>query len=90
MKTLTSVEAQTHLGQLLDTVQRQPVTITRHGRVAACVISPQDMGELNNARGRRTKAVADFEALFAKSDSRLSPEAKALADEDVVSLVHES
>ena len=27
-----SVEAQNRFGQLLDTVQREPVTITRHGR----------------------------------------------------------
>ena len=90
MKTLTSVEAQSHFGQLLDTVQREPVTITRHGRVAAYVMSPQDMEELNSARSRRTKAVAEFEALFASSDARLSPEAQALTDEDVVSLVHQS
>ena len=31
MITITSVEAQNSFGQLLDTVQREPVTITRHG-----------------------------------------------------------
>jgi antitoxin (DNA-binding transcriptional repressor) of toxin-antitoxin stability system len=34
MITVTSVEAQNRFGQLLDTVQREPVTITRHGRTA--------------------------------------------------------
>ncbi|MBP9059808.1 MAG: type II toxin-antitoxin system Phd/YefM family antitoxin [Rhodoferax sp.] len=39
------VEAQNRFGQLLDTVQREPVTITRHGRTAAFMVSPQDMQE---------------------------------------------
>lgn len=45
MITVTSVEAQNRFGQLLDTVQREPVTITRHGRTAAFMVSPQDMQE---------------------------------------------
>lgn len=36
MITVTSVEAQNRFGQLLDTVQREPVVITRHGRMAFC------------------------------------------------------
>lgn len=50
MVILTSDEAQSHFGQWLDTVQREPVTITRHGRVAAFMVSLQDMQELQTAR----------------------------------------
>ncbi|MFZ2628566.1 MAG: type II toxin-antitoxin system Phd/YefM family antitoxin [Rugosibacter sp.] len=39
MITVTSVEAQNRFGQLLDTVQREPVVITRHGRTAAFIVS---------------------------------------------------
>ena len=39
MITVTSVEAQNRFGQLLDTVQREPVTMTRHGRTAAFIVS---------------------------------------------------
>lgn len=42
MITITSVEAQNSFGQLLDTVQREPVTITRHGRVVALMVRPED------------------------------------------------
>jgi len=42
MITVTSVEAQNRFGQLLDTVQREPVTITRHGRTVALLMTPQD------------------------------------------------
>ena len=90
MITVTSVEAQNRFGQLLDTVQREPVTITRHGRTAAFMVSPQDMQELQQARSQRTSAAEMFESFFAKSDSTLSPEAKNLSDADVVKLVRES
>jgi prevent-host-death family protein len=39
---MTSVEAQNHFGELLDTAQREPVTITRRGRPVAYVLSQQE------------------------------------------------
>lgn len=90
MITVTSVEAQNRFGQLLDTVQREPVTITRHGRTAAFMVSPQDMQDLQDARRKRGTAVEVFEAYFAKADAALTPAARELTDEDVVRLVKES
>ena len=90
MITITSVEAQHRFGQLLDTVQREPVTITRHGRPAAFIISPQDMKDLQDARRQRSTAAEVFEAFFAKTDDKLTPAARKLMDEDVVSMVLES
>jgi prevent-host-death family protein len=52
MMIVTSVEAQSRFGQLLDNAQREPIIITRHGRPAACMISPQDMEALQKARAR--------------------------------------
>ena len=89
MITVTSVEAQNRFGQLLDTVQREPVTITRHGRTAAFMVSPQDMQDLQDARRKRVTAVDAFEAYFAKADAALTPAARNLTDEDVVRLVKE-
>ena len=85
---ITSMEAQNRFGQLLDTVQREPVTITRHGRVAAFMVSPQDMDELNNARSRRGKAVAELETWSRRASKSALPAAAALSDEEVVRLVH--
>jgi prevent-host-death family protein len=51
------MDAQNRFGQLLDTVQREPVTITPHGRTAAFIISPRDMQDLQNARRKRSAAV---------------------------------
>lgn len=90
MITVTSVEAQNRFGQLLDTAQREPVTITRHGRTAAFIVSPQDMAELINARSKRSKAVAEFEAWSQRAKSSALPAAAELTDEEVVRLVHES
>ena len=90
MITVTSVEAQNRFGQLLDTVQREPVTITRHGRTAAFIVSPQDMQDLQDARRKRSTAVEAFEAYFAKADATLKPAARELTDEDVVRMVKAS
>jgi antitoxin Phd len=94
MKTMTSVEAQNRFGHLLDTAQREPVAITRHGRPAAFIVSAQEMEELLNARRKRSRAVAELEEWSAQAQGSLSPAqaeaAAALTDEDVVRLVHES
>ena len=90
MITVTSVEAQNRSGQLLDTVQREPVNITRDGRTAAFMVSPQDMMELQQLRGKRSSAVEAFEAFFAKTDTTLSPAAGELTDADSAQLVKSS
>jgi len=89
MITKTSAEAQNQFGQLLDTVQREPVAITRHGRMAAILVSPQVMDELSSARARRSKALADLEAWRKKAKKSMTPAAAELTDEEVNRLVHE-
>lgn len=89
MITKTSAEAQNQFGQLLDTVQREPVAITRHGRPAAFIVSPRDMEELMSVRGRRSRAVKDLEAWREKARQSMTPAAAALTDEDVNRMVHE-
>ena len=41
-KIMPAAEAKTHFGALLDTVQREPVTISRNGRPVAVVLSAED------------------------------------------------
>ena len=48
MKSITASDARRRFGRLLETVQREPVTITKNGRVAAVVISASD-NELTSA-----------------------------------------
>ncbi len=94
MVTMTSVEAQNSFGKLLDTVQREAVAITRHGRPTAFVVSPQDMEELLDSRRKRSSAVADLEAWRAEAAKRTTAAqtaaVAALTDEDVTRMVHEA
>lgn len=95
MITMTSMQAQNRFGQLLDTVQREPVTITRHGRTAALMVSVQDMQafwawKASQAQSKPTAARAAFDAFFEKSDTMLAPAATNLTDEDVIRMVKES
>ncbi|ROZ76149.1 type II toxin-antitoxin system Phd/YefM family antitoxin [Ramlibacter sp. WS9] len=90
MITVTSVEAQNKFGQLLDKAQREPVTITRHGRPAAFIVSPQDMDELLDARRKRSKTVTEFEAWSRRAAEAASPDAAKLTEQDIVRLVKES
>ena len=87
MITVSSMEAQNRFGQLLDTVQREPVTITRHGRTAAFIISPRDMQDLQDARRKRTAAVDAFEAWSQKAAASALPGAAHLSDDDVLNMV---
>lgn len=94
MISITSAEAQNSFGKLLDTVQRETVTITRHGRPTAFVVSPQDMEELLDSRRKRSRAVADLEAWRARTAKRTSAKqsaaAAALNDQDVNRLIHKA
>ena len=90
MISVTSVQAQNSFGKLLDSVQREPVVVTRHGRPTAFLVSPQDMGELVAVRRKRGAALADLEAFFTESDKHLKPAAKRLTGADIARLVRES
>ena len=93
MLKMTSVEAQNGFGRLLDTAQREPVAITRHGRPAAFLVSPREMEELLDARRKRSQAVAELEAWRKRAARRTTPAqrraASLLTDGDVLRLVHE-
>ena len=91
MITKTSAEAQNQFGQLLDTVQREPVVITRHGRPAAYVVSPRDAEPVLRDRERRSKAVEQFKALSKKVQQYQAkfPDLPDLTDEEINRIVHE-
>ena len=49
MQILTASNAKQQFGALLDTVQRQPVTIKRQNREVAVMLSPEDYHRLRGA-----------------------------------------
>lgn len=87
MITVTSVEAQSRFGELIDRSQREPVEVTRRGRTVAYVISGHDMAELADVHKRREEA-ARWYAQY-RQRLALEPAAAALTDDDVNRLVHE-
>ncbi|MDR0776710.1 MAG: type II toxin-antitoxin system Phd/YefM family antitoxin [Azonexus sp.] len=80
MMTVTSVEAQSRFGYLLDNAQREPVIITRHGRPAACMISPQDLKALQQARAQGDQG-RDWAAASAQAWNEFDARFGAFADE---------
>lgn len=90
--TLTSVEAQSRFGELIDRSQREPVQVTRRGRPVAYVICDQDMQALNALSARREAAsgwYAQYRASLAKQQATDPQAVDDLTDAEVTQLVHE-
>jgi len=64
MQTLTANQAKQSLGQLLDTVQREPVLIQKHNRPTAVVLSIRDYDRLRGLN------VAEFSGFCDKIGQR--------------------
>ncbi|MCW5698452.1 MAG: type II toxin-antitoxin system Phd/YefM family antitoxin [Rhodospirillales bacterium] len=67
MHTMAALEAKNRFGELLDTAQREPVTIEKHGRPVAVMLSAQDYRELEALklaalRAEIRKGLDDIEA----------------------------
>ncbi len=61
MKAMTAKDAKNHFGELMDTVQREPVTIEKHGRPVAVVISETEYEEMKLERLRAMLAVGELQ-----------------------------
>ncbi len=59
MKAIAAKEAKNHFGEMLDTVQREPLTIEKHGRAVAVVMSAQDYQQMKLERLRARLAVGE-------------------------------
>jgi len=55
MKNIAAREAKVHFGKLLDSAQREPVTIEKHGRAVAVIMSTVEYQELERLRFARLK-----------------------------------
>src|SRR4030065_617675 len=81
MIAVTSVEAQSRFGELIDRAQREPIEITRRGRTVAYVVSEHDLKELQDIRKRREDAVRWYSSY--KQHSAPLPDAASLTDDDI-------
>ena len=87
MITVTSVEAQSRFGELIDRSQREPIEIKRRGRTVAYVVSGHDMQGLAEVKQRREEAARWYTQYRASVMAK--PGAADLTDADVNRLVHE-
>lgn len=87
MITVTSVEAQSRFGELIDRSQREPIEVTRRGRTVAYVVSGHDMQELAAVKQRREEAARWYSQYRARVMAQAG--AADLTDADVNRLVHE-
>jgi len=62
-----NTEAKTHFGALLDTAQREPVTVSKQGRPVAVMMSIHDYEEMKLARLRAH--LAEGEAQIERGES---------------------
>lgn len=56
MKKLAAREAKTHFGELMDTVQREPVSIEKHGRPVAVIMSMEEYKTIEEMKLERLRA----------------------------------
>ena len=61
MKTFSAKDAKQHFGELMDTVQREPVCIEKHGRPVAVMISNTEFNAMKLERLRSALAVGEAE-----------------------------
>ena len=96
MRTMTSLDAQNHFGELIDTSQREPVLITRRGRPVSVMLSTAGdpaktllqvmkmISELSPLRG--DAAVNAFDTFSQKAG--YAAEEAGLTEEDINAFVH--
>lgn len=89
MITVTTVEARSRFGELIERSQREPVEVTRRGRAVAYVVSGHDMRELIDVRKRREEAARWFATYREKLAGEADAGLPALNDADINRLVHE-
>ena len=82
MQTYTANEAKTRFGEFLDRVQREPVRVMRHDRVAGVMVSAEDYEAMRAFYADRLRKTMDETALMAEQ-AGLTPEIldQLLADE---------
>jgi prevent-host-death family protein len=56
MRRMTANDAKKHFGKLLDTARREPVSVEKHGRPVAVMVSVEDYDELERIKHEHLKA----------------------------------
>jgi prevent-host-death family protein len=82
VKSIDEAEAQTHLDEILNDVQRQPVVIRRQGREVAIVVSMADYERLRASAVREFLVLSNDVAREASAAGLTEERLRALLDND--------
>ena len=88
MQKITSVQAQSRFGELLDLAQREPVAVTRRGRTVAYVISEHGFKAIQEITQRRAEAVRWYDEYAKGVQAERKPDAPRLSETEIDELVH--
>jgi len=61
MQSIAAKEAKTHFGELMDTVQREPVSIKKYGRPVAVMMSAEEYKQFKLERLRVRLAIGEIQ-----------------------------
>ena len=62
MKAIAAKEAKNNFGELMDNAQREPITIERHGRPVAVIMSSKEYEQIKLERLRVKLAIGEAQA----------------------------
>jgi len=61
MQSVAAKEAKIHFGELMDTVQREPVSIQKYGRPVAVIMSAEEYKQFKMERLRARLAIGELQ-----------------------------
>jgi len=61
MQSIAAKEAKTHFGELMDTVQREPVSIKKYGRPVAVMMSAEEYKQFKLERLRARLSIGEIQ-----------------------------
>jgi prevent-host-death family protein len=78
MRSMSAHDAKARFGQLLDAARREPVTIEKHGRAVAIVMSKEDFDDIEAMKLERLRAEVQIGIEASRAGDAIEVEARDL------------
>ncbi len=80
MRSMSARDAKARFGQLLDAARREPVTIEKHGRAVAVVMSIEDFDDIEAMKLERLRAEVQIGIEASRGGDTIEVDARDLDD----------
>ena len=80
MRSMSARDAKARFGQLLDAARREPVTIEKHGRAVAIVMSKEDFDDIEAMKLERLRAEVQIGIEASRGGDAIEVDARDLDD----------